>query len=127
MIHKVCDMEPGKTGIDMTKNQTGADFDYSKVIVKKPWGYEYLIFENGFVAIWLLHIVRKRKTSMHCHPNKKTGLVLLSGNATFYHMGGGEELNPLDGVVIEKGIFHSTEAFNPLPIDPVSEDGIWVM
>ena len=21
-------------------------FDYSKVIVKKPWGYEYLIFEN---------------------------------------------------------------------------------
>ncbi len=127
MIHKVCDKEPCKTGIDMTKNQTGADFDYSKVIVKKPWGYEYLIFENGFVAIWLLHIVRKRKTSMHCHPNKKTGLVLLSGNATFYHMGGGEELNPLDGVVIEKGIFHSTEAFNPLPIDPVSEDGIWVM
>ena len=35
-------------------------FDYSKVIVKKPWGYEYLVFENEFVAIWMLHIVRKR-------------------------------------------------------------------
>lgn len=127
MIHKVCDKETDKTGIDRTKNQSNTDFDYSNVIVKKPWGYEYLIFENDFVAIWLLHIVRKRKTSMHCHPNKKTGLVLLSGNATFYHVGGKKELNPLDGAVIEKGVFHSTEAFNPLPIDPVSENGIWVM
>ena len=47
-------------------------FDYSKVIVKKPWGYEYLVFENEFVAIWMLHIVRKRKTSMHCHQKKRT-------------------------------------------------------
>ena len=50
-------------------------FDYSKVIVKKPWGYEYLVFENEFVAIWMLHIVRKRKTSMHCHPQKRTSLI----------------------------------------------------
>ena len=35
-------------------------FDYSNVIVTKPWGYEYLVFENEFVAIWMLHIVRKR-------------------------------------------------------------------
>ena len=42
-------------------------FDYSKVIVKKPWGYEYLVFENEFVAIWMLHIVRKRKTSTNSH------------------------------------------------------------
>ena len=127
MIYKVCDKEAEKTSTDVTKNQAGTDFDYNNVIVKKPWGYEYLIFENNFVAIWLLHIVRKRKTSMHCHPNKKTGLVLLSGNAAFYHIGGKEDLNPLDGAVIEKGVFHSTEAFNPLPIDPVSENGIWVM
>lgn len=130
MIHKVfnkSNKSSDKIKSTEKKKQIDTDFDYSNVIVKKPWGYEYLIYENDFVAIWLLQIIRKRKTSMHCHPNKKTGLVLLSGNATFYHLDGQKELSVLDGVVIEKGAFHSTEAYNPLPIDPVSENGIWVM
>lgn len=101
--------------------------NYSDVIVKKPWGYEYLIFENDFVAIWMLQIIRKRKTSMHCHPNKKTGLVLLSGTATTLTIEGSFELNPLDGVVIDSGVFHATEASSLLPMIPHSENGIWVM
>ncbi len=64
---------------------------------------------------------------MHSHPKKTTGLVLLHGNATFYHPEGAIELNAMDVVVIEKGVFHSTEAFNPLPMLPQSENGIWVM
>ena len=71
-------------------------------MIVKPWGYEYLVFKNDFVAIWMLQIVRKRKTSMHAHPNKKTGLILLSGSATCYHSEGRIELNSSDGVVIEK-------------------------
>jgi acetolactate synthase-1/2/3 large subunit len=110
----------------LTANQE-IDYDYSNVIVKKPWGYEYLIYKNEQVAIWMLQIVRKRKTSMHCHPKKKTGLVLLTGNAKCYHQDGEIELGQLDGIVIEAGAFHSTEAFNPLPIQPQSENGIWVM
>jgi acetolactate synthase I/II/III large subunit len=102
-------------------------FDYSRVIVKKPWGYEYLVFENKFVAIWMLHIVRKRKTSMHSHPKKRTSLILLAGNATCYHLEGEERLSPMDGVFIEEGVFHLTEASSELPIDPLSENGIWVM
>ena len=102
-------------------------FDYSRVIVKKPWGYEYLIFENEFVAIWMLHIVRKRKTSMHSHPQKRTSLILLAGNATCSHLEGSEKLNPMEGIVIEEGVFHLTEASSELPIDPQSENGIWVM
>ncbi|MBT5869721.1 MAG: hypothetical protein HOH38_12860, partial [Nitrospinaceae bacterium] len=102
-------------------------FDYSRVLVNKPWGYEYLVFENDHVAIWMLHIVRKRKTSMHCHPNKKTALVLLFGSATCSSLDGSVDLSALDGVVIEPGIYHSTEASNPLPIEPLSENGIWVM
>ncbi len=102
-------------------------FDYSKVIVKKPWGYEYLVFENEFVAIWMLHIVRKRKTSMHSHPKKRTSLILLAGNATCSHLEGSEKLNPMEGIVIDEGVFHLTEASSELPIDPQSENGIWVM
>lgn len=127
MIHKICKKISDEKFLTENKNQITADFDYSNVIVKKPWGYEYLIFKNDFVAIWFLQIIRKRKTSMHCHPNKKTGLVLLSGTATCFHSDGKIELNPLDGIVIEKGVFHCTEAYNSLPIQPISENGIWVI
>ncbi|MBF0588886.1 MAG: hypothetical protein HQL53_07150, partial [Magnetococcales bacterium] len=102
-------------------------FDYSGVIVKKPWGYEYLVFENRHVAIWMLHIIRTRKTSMHCHPRKRTGLILLSGRAAFHHLKGDVELTAHDAVNIEAGAFHCTEAASALPIPPVSENGIWVL
>ena len=108
------------------KNQESA-FDYSRVIVKKPWGYEYLVFENEHVAIWMLHIVRKRKTSMHCHPGKTTALILLSGSATCSNLEEEQQLKPLDGVFIDRGVFHSTEASSELPLAPLSENGIWVM
>ncbi|MEN6576880.1 MAG: thiamine pyrophosphate-binding protein [Phycisphaerales bacterium] len=100
---------------------------YEDVIVKKPWGYEYLVFENDHVAIWMLQIVRKRKTSMHCHPRKRTGLILLSGDAEFHHLDGSIPLGRLSAVNIDAGTFHSTEAASSLPIDPISENGIWVM
>jgi acetolactate synthase I/II/III large subunit len=101
--------------------------DFSDVIVKKPWGYEYLVFENEFVAIWILHLVRKKKTSMHCHPKKRTGLILLSGQATFRHLDEEMELKEWDGVNIDRGVFHSTEACSELQVSPVSENGIWIM
>ncbi|MBP8909972.1 MAG: thiamine pyrophosphate-binding protein [Phycisphaerae bacterium] len=100
---------------------------YEDVIVKKPWGYEYLVFENEHVAIWMLQIVRKRRTSMHCHPRKRTGLILLSGDAKLHHLEGSISLSRMGVVNIEAGAFHSTEAASDLPIEPVSENGIWVM
>lgn len=109
------------------RNLPPQPFDYNNVIVKKPWGYEYLVFENGFVALWLLQIIRKRRTSMHCHAQKKTGLVLLSGTATHYNLKRKIELHTLDAVNIEEGVFHSTEASSKLPVIPHSENGIWVM
>src|SRR3989338_5677445 len=86
--------------------QKHSDPNYTNAIVKKPWGYEYLLFENKHVSIWILQIIRKRKTSMHCHPNKKTGLILLSGNATSCHLDGEIQVGTLDAVMIEKGAFH---------------------
>ena len=54
-------------------------YDYSKVVVKKPWGYEYLFFANDLIAVWILYLRRGAQTSMHCHRNKKTSLVVLNG------------------------------------------------
>ena len=55
--------------------------DYTEVMVTKPWGYEYLMYQNEDIAIWSLHIDYGKQTSLHCHPRKKTGLILLSGEA----------------------------------------------
>jgi acetolactate synthase I/II/III large subunit len=121
----ISDNRETKLGSEIRAKQD--PFDYSKVIVNKPWGYEYLVFENEFVAIWMLHIVRKRKTSMHSHPQKRTSLILLSGNATCSHLEGSEKLNPMEGIIIDEGVFHLTEASSELPIEPQSENGIWVM
>lgn len=91
--------------------------NYRECVVRKPWGHEYLIFENQWVAIWALRINGKHSTSMHCHPLKKTSLVLLSGEAfcnTFRHR---TYLNALDGLILEKGVFHSTKALSPEGIE----------
>lgn len=84
--------------------------DYNKVIVKKPWGFEYLMFENGEVGLWYLHIKKGARTSMHCHPQKKTGLVLLSGKAILSFLSNSTNLKPISKVMIREGLFHSTAA-----------------
>ena len=127
MIFDVPKTEMDERNITYLEDPEEEQFDYGKVIVKKPWGYEYLSFENEHVAIWILHIVRKRKTSMHCHPRKKTGLILLSGQAACRDLRGEHHLNRMDAVNIDAGAFHSTEAFSPADLNPVSENGIWVM
>lgn len=93
--------------------------NYKDRVVMKPWGHEFLIFENAHVAIWFLHIGKGHSTSMHCHPRKKTSLVLLSGRAlcnTFHHR---NYLDHVDGLVIDPGVFHSTKALSSDGIDVI--------
>jgi mannose-6-phosphate isomerase-like protein (cupin superfamily) len=79
-------------------------------IVKKPWGYEYVAYENEHCALWFLHIKDQHSTSMHCHPNKTTGLILLEGNAEVSFMSNTFSLEPSHKIMIRKGLFHSTKA-----------------
>ena len=91
--------------------------DYRDRVVLKPWGYEYLIFQNEHVAAWRLHIKHGHSTSMHCHPLKKTCLIVLSGHAlcnTFYRR---NYIKGMGAVIIEKGVFHSTQALSDEGID----------
>lgn len=106
---------------------TPSDDDFDDVIVKKPWGYEYLAFDNGEVAIWMLQIARKRRTSKHCHPNKHTSLVVISGDVVCSGIDRSCSLSDLQGVEIHKGAFHSTETACELSIYPSCESGSWVL
>jgi len=94
---------------------------YDKNVVKKPWGYEYLAYQNDKVGLWFLYIAEGQQTSMHCHPNKTTGLILLDGKATLSFLGDSFNLKPVSETtmmgdvsktMIRKGLFHSTKAIS---------------
>ncbi len=84
--------------------------DYKCVVVDKPWGYEYLMFENKDVAVWVLHLKHKAKTSIHCHPKKKTSLLVLDGQVETSSLDSLFKLKSMDGIIIERGVFHSTRS-----------------
>lgn len=84
--------------------------DFRTVLVNKPWGYEYLIYESDEVAVWLLKILHGRSTSLHCHPLKTTGLVILSGEAELGFISDSKKIYAPDKQMIRRGLFHSTRA-----------------
>ena len=94
-------------------------YNHRQVIVNKPWGYEYLMYENDQVAMWLLHIANGQQTSMHCHPIKTTGLVLLKGEAELSFLADKKLICASEKQMIGRGLFHSTKA--------VSDGGIFML
>lgn len=101
------------------ENSNGNACDYSRVVVKKPWGYEYLAFQNKDVSIWMLYISHGCQTSMHCHSNKKTALTVLAGLAIVETLALKTKLNLGDALLIDKKVFHTTKS--------ISEAGTLVM
>jgi len=84
--------------------------NHETVIVQKPWGYEYLAYQNENVALWVLHIQSNEKTSMHCHPSKTTGLVIVGGKAEINFIADKRMLCAPDKQMIRRGLFHQTQA-----------------
>ncbi|XOB62016.1 hypothetical protein ACMC56_15675 [Campylobacterota bacterium DY0563] len=81
---------------------------FTNIRVQKPWGSEYLLFENDDVAIWILKINPKEKTSMHCHVDKSTSLISLSGQLRCDTLDNSFELKTLEGIYLGKKVFHQT-------------------
>ncbi len=93
--------------------------DYAKVVVRKPWGYEYLLFGSDAIAVWILYLKRGAQTSMHCHPKKKTSLVVLEGEVVCSTVSERLPRTAGQGLLLERGVFHQTTA--------VSDTGAFVM
>lgn len=83
------------------------------VVVTKPWGYEYLAFETAEVALWVLHLEPGGSTSMHCHPGKQTGLVLVAGAAKLEFLADSKAITAPDKQMLRRGLFHKTTATSP--------------
>jgi mannose-6-phosphate isomerase-like protein (cupin superfamily) len=88
--------------------------EFKNVYCEKPWGKEFLYFENTDVAVWYLKIDKGQSTSMHCHPNKKTALLILDGIAEFSFLNDSRHLYAFDKVMIRSGVFHQTKAITDL-------------
>jgi acetolactate synthase-1/2/3 large subunit len=116
--------------------------EYEGQLIKKPWGFEWESFNNGAAAVWILHIAAKRKTSLHCHPNKRTVLFVLKGSVQFTTRSMHTDVFAFEGkraytdtrvmhalefVEIPKGQYHQTEAVSVLDGYPSAEDGAWVL
>ena len=89
---------------------------YSNKVVNKPWGYEYVIYNNSNkLAITLVKINYGHMTSLHCHPEKKTGFIILSGKAQV-QIGIYKEnkkcFNSLSRLVFRPGLFHSLKSIS---------------
>ena len=89
---------------------------YDRKIVKKPWGYEYVALRNkDKLAITFLNINYKKKTSLHCHPSKKTGFILLKGKAQI-QLGLWKKTsfnyNSPSKLMIRTGLFHSIKSIS---------------
>tara|TARA_B100000787_G_scaffold125751_1_gene94977 strand:- start:636 stop:1388 length:753 start_codon:yes stop_codon:yes gene_type:complete len=89
------------------KNQ---NYNFESVVVDKPWGHEYLFYSSKEISIWILKIFKNQKTSMHCHPNKKTSLIILEGEANLYTLNKKINLKCGNAVTIDKGVFHRTSS-----------------
>jgi len=90
--------------------------EHKSVIVRKPWGYEYLAYQNASVALWVLHIQPGEMTSMHCHPNKTTGLVVVGGRAEINFIADSKTILAPGKQMIRRGLFHQTKAVSALEV-----------
>ena len=93
---------------------------YDNRIVFKPWGYEYVVYRSGNnLSVTILNINSNKSTSLHCHPKKKTGFVLLSGKALI-QLGLWKRESKVykspSKLMIRTGLFHSIKCISKKPL-----------
>lgn len=86
------------------------------MFTKKPWGAEYLVCSTPSSALWCLSIEPGSSTSFHCHPRKRTGYVVLSGEVSIEFLSSTKALVPGDFINLRPGLFHKTTALAPATI-----------
>lgn len=87
-------------------------YDYLNKGYIKPWGYEYMAFQNKEVGIWILHVNQSQQTSVHCHFHKDTVLCVLTGTFRIDLYDGFKILNEGDTCFIPACMFHGIFAYS---------------
>ena len=87
--------------------------DYREKVCVKPWGYEYLVYENNKIGMWYLLMKKGHSTSLHTHFKKDTIIIVLSGCAKIGLLNANPiVLNTMESIYIPKYKFHSIASFS---------------
>jgi rfaE bifunctional protein nucleotidyltransferase chain/domain len=85
---------------------------YFQKVNDKPWGKEYLAYQNDRIGIWILHIDKGKETSLHCHFKKDTLLIPLAGSFKIGLFQGFKILHLFESLYIPCEVFHSIHAYS---------------
>jgi mannose-6-phosphate isomerase-like protein (cupin superfamily) len=80
--------------------------------VNKPWGREHELVLTKEHSLWRLYIDGGKETSLHCHPNKNTLMIVEEGVIRLETLEGETRFEAGAVVLINKGVFHRTKAVN---------------
>jgi rfaE bifunctional protein nucleotidyltransferase chain/domain len=96
---------------EIGSRQNSLEANYFKKIYEKPWGYEFLAYQNKNVGIWILTINKDQKTSLHCHYKKSSIVICLDGVAKIDLYNGFEILRVGESLYADKKTFHGLGSY----------------
>jgi len=86
--------------------------DFSKTLMVKPWGIEFMNYEakDKSCCSWCLHINPHGETSMHCHATKQTIIHIISGSIVLKLLNNMKIMEAGDSFILDKQVFHAMRA-----------------
>jgi len=93
--------------------QNSKKVNYLNKVNDKPWGKEYLAYQNEEIGIWILHVSKDQETSLHCHFKKDTILMNISGcfKINLYD-NKYKILNLFDCIYVPRNTFHGIHSYS---------------
>lgn len=85
--------------------------DYFNKVNDKPWGKEYLAYQNKYIGIWILHVNNEQETSLHCHFKKDTILIPLYGHFKINLYNDYRILSIFESLYIPRNTFHGIHSY----------------
>ena len=96
----------------LTKTRENSkQIDYFNKVNDKPWGKEYLAYQNKYIGIWILHVNKDQETSLHCHFKKDTILIPILGSFKINLFDKFIILNLLESLYVPRETFHGIHSY----------------
>ena len=93
------------------KRENSCKIDYKNKVNDKPWGKEYLAYQNKQIGIWILHINKDQETSLHCHFKKDTILIPIYGCFKINLYNKFKILNLFESLYVPRNTFHGIHSY----------------
>jgi mannose-6-phosphate isomerase-like protein (cupin superfamily) len=101
--HEMCSNKPMK--------ENSIKIDYFNKVNDKPWGKEYLAYQNKYIGIWILHVNAEQETSLHCHFKKDTILMPLTGHFKINLYNDYRIISIFESLYIPRNTFHGIHSY----------------